>query len=58
MHAYEHAFSDEEARVWLNKQIERYNKDGYGLWAVINKENNDFLGQCGLINQNVDTNIR
>jgi RimJ/RimL family protein N-acetyltransferase len=54
MYAYEHAFSDEEVKTWFNTQIERYNKDGCGLWGVIHKENNEFLGQCGLTIQNIN----
>ena len=38
MYAYEHAFSDEEADAWLARQIARYQEDGFGLWAVIRKE--------------------
>ena len=37
MYAYEHGFSKEEVISWYNKQIERYNKYGFGLWAVILK---------------------
>lgn len=48
MYAYEHAFSDEECHRWLNNQIERYKKFGFGLWGVILKENNEFIGQAGL----------
>lgn len=51
MYAYEHAFSDEEAHNWLNRQIERYHNDGFGLWAVILKETNQMIGQCGLTMQ-------
>ena len=35
MYAYEHAFSDEEARAWMEKQLARYREYGFGLWAVI-----------------------
>ncbi len=48
MFAYEGAFSDSEVREWLDRQITRYRKWGYGLWAVILKENNKLIGQCGL----------
>ncbi|MDR2097661.1 MAG: GNAT family N-acetyltransferase [Spirochaetaceae bacterium] len=54
MYAYEHPFSNEEVENWYDKQIERYNKDGYGLWAVIHKETKDFLGQCGLTIQEIN----
>lgn len=48
MYAYEHAFSDEEVQEWLNRQVERYNQYGFGLWAVCLKENDEMIGQCGL----------
>lgn len=51
MYAYEGAFNDREVFEWLNKQILRYEKYGFGLWAVFLKENNEFIGQCGLTMQ-------
>lgn len=48
MYAYEHAFSDEEVEAWLNNQLKRYDKYGFGLWAVILKETGQFIGQTGL----------
>ena len=30
MYAYEHAFSDEEAQQWLDRQLLRYGVDGFG----------------------------
>lgn len=54
MYAYEHAFSDEEARQWLHRQMERYAQYGFGLWAVILKETGEMIGQCGLTMQDCD----
>lgn len=51
MYAYEHAFSDREVDEWLARQLERYERDGFGLWAVIRKSDGAFLGQCGLTMQ-------
>ena len=51
MYAYEGAFSDNEAREWLDKQISRYQKWNFGLWAVILKETDGMIGQCGLTMQ-------
>lgn len=48
MYAYEGAFSDTEVQGWLDRQIDRYKKWGFGLWAVILKETNGMIGQCGL----------
>lgn len=51
MYAYEHAFSDEEVQDWMERQLSRYEEYGFGLWAVILKENNELIGQCGLTMQ-------
>lgn len=48
MYAYEHAFSDEEVKEWLARQQKRYRDNGFGLWAVILKESDKIIGQCGL----------
>lgn len=48
MYAYGHAFSDEEARQWLDKQLNSYLCDGFGLWAMILKESGELIGQCGI----------
>jgi RimJ/RimL family protein N-acetyltransferase len=48
MLAYEGAFTNEEVQQWLNRQQKRYQDDGFGLWAVILKETNKMIGQCGL----------
>ncbi|MCB7304082.1 GNAT family N-acetyltransferase [Bariatricus massiliensis] len=48
MYAYEGAFSDIEVQEWLDKQILRYQKWNFGLWAVILKETDEMIGQCGL----------
>lgn len=54
MYAYEHAFSETEAREWLERQIKRYQKYGFGLWAVILKDTGKMIGQCGLTMQDAD----
>ena len=51
MYAYEGAFSDAEVQEWLDRQIYRYQKWGFGLWAVILKETEKMIGQCGLTMQ-------
>jgi ribosomal-protein-alanine N-acetyltransferase len=51
MYAYEHAFEDAEAQEWIGRQIKRYNDYGFGLWAVILKETDEMIGQCGLTMQ-------
>ncbi len=53
MFAYEHAFTDEETQAWLNRMLERYRTDGFGLWAVVLKASGELIGQCGLTRQDV-----
>lgn len=57
MYAYEHAFSNEEVFSWINKQMDRYQNDGYGLWAVIEKTSQQFIGQCGITNQQIHDDV-
>lgn len=51
MYAYEGAFSDDEVHEWLDRQIARYRRWNFGLWAVILKETDEMIGQCGLTMQ-------
>ena len=51
MYAYEHDFSDNDVQVWLDRQINRYKKYGFGLWAIILKNTNEMIGQAGLTMQ-------
>lgn len=51
MYAYEGAFDDHEVQNWLEKQIDNYRRDGFGLWAVVLKETGEMIGQCGLTRQ-------
>lgn len=54
MYAYEHGFGRQECEKWLERQIKRYEQDGFGLWAVILKADDQMIGQCGLTYQNCD----
>lgn len=51
MYAYEGAFDRHEVRKWLDRQLDRYKKWGFGLWAVVLKETGEVIGQCGLTMQ-------
>jgi RimJ/RimL family protein N-acetyltransferase len=39
MYAYEGAFSEDETREWLDKQLSNYERHKYGLWAASLKKN-------------------
>lgn len=47
MYAYEHAFSDAEVQDWLDRQLNRYQKDGFGLWAAVLPDTGEMLSPLG-----------
>ena len=51
MYAYEHNFSNDDVQVWLDRQIERYKKYGFDLWAIVLKDTCEMIGQAGLTMQ-------
>ena len=44
----------ENATYWINKQLQRYRENSFGLYAIISKETGEFIGQCGLLKKTVD----
>lgn len=51
MYAYEHDFTPADVQDWLQRQLDRYERYGFGLWALILKETGEFIGQAGLTMQ-------
>jgi [ribosomal protein S5]-alanine N-acetyltransferase len=54
MRFYPHPFSREESRAWIERSLERQDRDGFSLWAIEDRETGDFLGNCGPVVQVVD----
>lgn len=54
MYAWEHGFTRNETRKWINRQLTRYSKDGYGYFAVFLKESGKLIGQVGLMKSNIE----
>ena len=48
MYAFEHAYSDAEVQEGMDKQFQSYERNGFGVWAVILKESGELIGHCGL----------
>jgi RimJ/RimL family protein N-acetyltransferase len=44
----------QEMTEWIERNLKRYESYGHGLWAVILKEGKQFVGDCGLVLQEVD----
>ena len=53
MYAWESGFTKEETQEWLDRQYNRYNRDGYGYFAVILKESDRLIGQAGLMTNEI-----
>jgi len=58
MRYYPYTFDDKRVRNWINKNIERYEVFGFGLFAVVIKETGEMIGDCGLTMQSIDNFIR
>ena len=53
MQHYPYTFDEHRVRGWINKNIERYQIFGFGLWAVCLKDTGEMIGDCGLTMQNI-----
>lgn len=53
MTAYEGAFDEQMVQQWLQRMLDRYRDDGYGLWAVVLRDSGEVVGQCGLTTQHI-----
>ncbi|NCA92868.1 N-acetyltransferase [bacterium] len=53
MQFYPHPLSEEEVEKWINWNIANYERYNHGLWAVILKESDIFIGDCGITMQNI-----
>lgn len=57
MYAWEHGFTKEEVREWIDRQIYRYYSDGMGYWGVALHANPEVLiGQAGLMRTTINGN--
>lgn len=54
MSHYPKPYDEEGTKRWINWCIESYKQNGFGLWAVILKETNSLIGDCGISMQKID----
>src|SRR5687767_2589220 len=54
MRFYPSCCSREEARGWLERQVERYREHGHALWLVEERAGGEPVGQVGLLMQMVN----
>ena len=51
---YEKQSTRDDAQVWLERQLERYRRDGHGLWLAREIASGAPVGQVGLVMQEVE----
>ncbi|HET7452284.1 MAG TPA: GNAT family N-acetyltransferase, partial [Thermoanaerobaculia bacterium] len=54
MRHYPKPLSRAKAAAWIERQRERYARDGHGLWLVVRRDGSGPVGQVGLVVQEID----
>jgi ribosomal-protein-alanine N-acetyltransferase len=54
MQFYPKPLDETEMRAWIDRNLQRYAEHGHSLWAVIRQADQQFVGDCGLVIQDVD----
>ena len=54
MKYYPEPFSADKVKKWIQWNIDNYSKYNHGLWAVILKDGEKFIGDCGITMQIID----
>ena len=53
MQYYPRAFDMDKTRSWIEWNLDNYSRYGHGLWAIILKDTDQFIGDCGITMQNI-----
>ncbi|MEC3609339.1 GNAT family N-acetyltransferase [Bacillus glycinifermentans] len=54
MEYYPSTKDEEQTIEWIDRMLNNYAKHGTGIWIVEHKETGEFLGQCGIVPQEVE----
>lgn len=57
MQYYPHPFSEDKVEKWIDWNIESYRIYKHGLWAVILKEGELLIGDCGITMQQIEDEL-
>ncbi len=57
MQHYPYDFDEERVKSWIERNMNRYQENGFGLWAVCLKDTGEMIGDCGLTLQNIEGEI-
>ena len=56
MRHYPYTFDEARVRAWIERNMERYRVNGFGLWAVCLKGSGEMIGDCGFTLQTINGN--
>ncbi len=54
MQHYPYTFDEKRVRDWIDRNRQRYQENGFGLWAVCLADTGEMIGDCGLTLQMID----
>ena len=54
MRFYPEPFTRERTAGWIARAISLYAERGHGLWAMVRRDDGLFLGDCGLVPQQIE----
>jgi ribosomal-protein-alanine N-acetyltransferase len=54
MQYYPQTFDREDAKQWVERNLRRYAEHGHGLYAVVLKDSDEVIGDCGVIRQIIE----
>jgi len=57
MRHYPYTCDEARVRAWIERNMDRYRVNGFGLWAVCLKESGEMIGDCGLTLQIINGNV-
>lgn len=58
MQHYPQPFDKAKVHAWIDWNRENYRVFGFGLWAVVLKETDKIIGDCGITMQNINGKIK
>ena len=47
MQHYPYVFDEKRVMAWIERNMNRYRENGFGLWAVCLKDTGEMIGDCG-----------
>ena len=51
---YPYSFDEARVKAWIERNMNRYRDNGFGLWVVCLKDSGEMIGDCGLTLQNIE----